>query len=82
MLTHKSQFFTGWVVVGITWLFASVIMVVFLPIFESRSTIIRTTRLMFKDLFGMRGRGKPVTEGQPQGSRTPPEVAEKIEPKA
>ncbi|GJC94759.1 sodium symporter family protein [Colletotrichum higginsianum] len=76
------SFFTGWVVVGITWLFASVIMVVFLPIFESRSTIVRTTRLMFKDLLGMRGRGKPVTEGQPQGSRTPPEVAEKIEPKA
>ncbi|KAJ0159797.1 putative urea active transporter 1 [Colletotrichum tanaceti] len=76
------SFFTGWVVVGITWLFASVIMVVFLPIFESRSTIVRTTRLMFKDLFGMRGAGKPVTEGQPQGSRTPPEVAEKTEPKA
>ncbi|TQN70535.1 putative urea active transporter 1 [Colletotrichum shisoi] len=76
------SFFTGWVVVGITWLFASVIMVVFLPIFESRSTIVRTTRLMFKDLFGMRGRGKPVTDGQPQGPTTPPEVAEKIEPKA
>ncbi|KAK1969777.1 sodium symporter family protein [Colletotrichum sublineola] len=45
------SFFTGWVVVGITWLFASVIMVVFLPIFESRSTIVRTTRMMLEDLF-------------------------------
>ncbi|KZL64257.1 sodium symporter family protein [Colletotrichum incanum] len=76
------SFFTGWVVVGITWLFASVIMVVFLPIFESRSTIMRTTRMMFKDLFGIRGRGKPVSEGQSPGLSTPPEVAEKVEPKA
>ncbi|OHE98312.1 sodium symporter family protein [Colletotrichum orchidophilum] len=75
------SFFTGWVVVGITWLFASVIMVVFLPIFESRSTIVRTTRMMFKDLFGLRGKGKPVSEGMSPGSRTPPEVAEKAEPK-
>ncbi|WYZ40921.1 hypothetical protein EsH8_IV_001262 [Colletotrichum jinshuiense] len=72
------SFFTGWVVVGITWLFASVIMVVFLPIFESRSTIIRTTRMMVKDLFGMKGRGRPVSEGQSPGSSTPPEVTEKV----
>ncbi|KXH68614.1 sodium symporter family protein [Colletotrichum salicis] len=71
------SFFTGWVVVGITWLFASVVMVVFLPIFESRSTIIRTTRMMFKDLFGIRGRGKPVSEGMSPGSSTPPEITEK-----
>ncbi|GKT52871.1 urea active transporter [Colletotrichum tofieldiae] len=76
------SFFTGWVVVGITWLFASVIMVVFLPIFESRTTIVRTTRMMCKDLFGIRGRGKPVSEGQSPGLSTPPEVTEKVEPKA
>ncbi|KAI8159059.1 putative urea active transporter 1 [Colletotrichum sp. SAR 10_70] len=67
----SKQFFTGWVVVGIAWLFASVIMVVFLPIFESRSTVIRTTRMMFKDLLGMRG-GKVISEGHSPGSRTPP----------
>ncbi|KAK1621707.1 sodium symporter family protein [Colletotrichum phormii] len=71
------SFFTGWVVVGITWLFASVVMVVFLPIFESRSTIIRTTRMVFKDLFGIRVRGKPVSEGMSPGSGTPPEITEK-----
>ncbi|KAL3292054.1 sodium symporter family protein [Colletotrichum asianum] len=70
----SKQFFTGWVVVGITWLFASVIMVVFLPIFESRSTVIRTTRMMFKDLLGVRG-GKVLSEGHSPGSRTPPEPA-------
>ncbi|KDN70275.1 putative sodium symporter family protein [Colletotrichum sublineola] len=77
------QFFTGWVVVGITWLFASVIMVVFLPIFESRSTIVRTTRMMLEDLFGKGRRRKPVLSyGQSPGSGTPPEVAENVEPKA
>ncbi|GKT47710.1 urea amidolyase [Colletotrichum spaethianum] len=76
------SFFTGWVVVGITWLFASVIMVVFLPIFESRSTVVRTTRMMLKDMFGMRGKGKPVSEGQTPGTKTPPEVTEKVEAKA
>ncbi|KAK2017525.1 sodium symporter family protein [Colletotrichum eremochloae] len=77
------SFFTGWVVVGITWLFASVIMVVFLPIFESRSTIVRTTRMMLEDLFGKGRRRKPVLSyGQSPGSGTPPEVAENVEPKA
>ncbi|KAL0777348.1 hypothetical protein CaCOL14_006866 [Colletotrichum acutatum] len=76
------SFFTGWVVVGITWLFASVVMVVFLPIFESRSTIVRTTRMMFKDLFGLRGKGKPVSEGMSPGSSTPPELTEKATSKA
>ncbi|KAF6807272.1 urea transporter [Colletotrichum sojae] len=76
------QFFTGWVVVGIVWLFGSVVMVVFLPVFESRSTVVRTTRMMLKDLLGMRG-GKPiVSEGHSPGSRTPPEVTEKAEAKA
>lgn len=57
-------------------------MVVFLPVFESRSTVVRTTRMMFKDLLGMRG-GKPViSEGHSPGSQTPPEVTEKAEAKA
>ncbi|EFQ32905.1 sodium symporter family protein [Colletotrichum graminicola] len=76
------SFFTGWVVVGITWLFASMIMVVFLPIFESRSTIVRTSQMMLKDLFGIKGRKKPAIDGQSPNLRTPPEVAEKVEPKA
>ncbi|KAK1585393.1 sodium symporter family protein [Colletotrichum navitas] len=76
------SFLTGWVVVGITWLFASVIMVVFLPIFESRSTIVRTTHMISKDLFGIGGRQKPVSDGQSPSMRTPPEVAEKVESKA
>ncbi|TEA13910.1 putative urea active transporter 1 [Colletotrichum sidae] len=77
----SKTFFTGWVVVGITWLFMSVIIVVFLPVYESRSTIVRTSRMMFKDMLGLRG-GKPITEGQSPGTQTPPEVTEKTVTKA
>ncbi|KAK2063262.1 sodium symporter family protein [Colletotrichum caudatum] len=76
------SFFTGWVVVGITWLIASVVMVVFLPIIESRNTIVRTTRMILKDLLGINGRRKPISDGQSPGSGTPPNVSEDVEPKA
>lgn len=77
-------FFTGWVVVGILWLFVSTGICVFLPLFESRSTIARTTRLMVKDLFGLgKGGGRrkygedQVVEGEAveaatAGTETPP----------
>ncbi|ROT35093.1 urea active transporter [Sodiomyces alkalinus F11] len=75
-------FFTGWVVVGILWLFVSSGMVIFLPIFESRSTIARTTRAMFSDLLGLgRKRAVEVTHGRSMpGEATPPEgeVSEKV----
>ncbi|KAF2459739.1 urea active transporter [Lineolata rhizophorae] len=59
----SKQFFTGWVVVGIIWLFATLGMVGFLPLFESRATIVRTARSMFSDLKGL-GRGRSVLAGQ------------------
>lgn len=82
------QFFTGWVTVGIIWLFASSVICVILPVFESRSTIARTTRMAFKDLMGLRGggRGRPTaTEGvdatpeSPSGEKLPEKVAVKPE---
>ncbi|KAL2755371.1 hypothetical protein ACRALDRAFT_1071330 [Sodiomyces alcalophilus JCM 7366] len=71
----SKSFFTGWVVVGILWLFVSCGMVVFLPIIESRSTIIRTTRAMCSDLLGLgRKRAVEVTHGRSMGGDvTPPE---------
>ncbi|SMR49046.1 unnamed protein product [Zymoseptoria tritici ST99CH_1E4] len=44
----SAKFFTGWVVVGIIWLFVSCTMVVFLPLLESRKTIVRTSRAILK----------------------------------
>jgi len=50
-------------------------MVIFLPVFESRHTIVRTTRLMFRDLLGLRKGGRlTATEGEVvvEGTDSPP----------
>jgi hypothetical protein len=80
------QFFTGWVTVGIIWLFASSVICIILPVFESRSTIARTTRMAFKDLMGLRKGGRPTaTEGvdaapeSPSSEKLPEKVAVKPE---
>tara|TARA_R110002003_G_scaffold112_29_gene9782 strand:+ start:9039 stop:10454 length:1416 start_codon:yes stop_codon:yes gene_type:complete len=75
----SKKFFTGWVIVGILWMFCSAFCVGLYPLWEGRKTSIRT----FKAIFGeIMGRGKPsrqsmVVEGQ--GADTPPEaVSEKM----
>ncbi|KAK0750913.1 sodium symporter family protein [Schizothecium vesticola] len=82
----SKKFFTGWVTVGIIWLFASSAICIILPVFESRSTIARTTRLAFKDLMGLRRGGRPAaTEGvdatpeSPSSEKLPEKVAIKPE---
>ncbi|KAK1755855.1 urea transporter [Echria macrotheca] len=81
----SKKFFTGWVVVGILWLFASSAMVIVLPVFESRKTIVRTSRLMFKDLLGLRKGRFTATEGEvvSGGTESPPpeKVGETVEVK-
>lgn len=46
------SFFTGWTVVGIIWLFCSAGVVVFLPLWQSRSTIVHTARSIVADVTG------------------------------
>ncbi|GAB1192058.1 hypothetical protein APSETT444_001242 [Aspergillus pseudonomiae] len=68
----SKKFFTGWVVVGIIWLFCTTVGVVLFPLYEGRESIIRTARLMALDAVGK----KPRFEGQeqtPSGSATPTE---------
>jgi Na+/proline symporter len=73
------KFFTGWVVVGILWMFCSAFCVGLYPLWEGRKTSVRTFKSIFNELMG---RGRPtrqamVTEGE--GSDTPPEaVSEKM----
>lgn len=43
----SKRFFTGWVSVGIIWIFCSFIAVVIYPAIESRTTLMRVLRLMF-----------------------------------
>ncbi|PPJ52389.1 hypothetical protein CBER1_09783 [Cercospora berteroae] len=59
----SKKFFTGWVVVGILWLFCSSFCVGLYPLWEGRKTSVRTVKAIFKDITG---RGNPhVHHGQP-----------------
>ena len=58
----SEKFFTGWVVVGILWLFCSTAAVGIFPLFQGRKTFGRTVKSMVLDAFG---RWKPpVYEGE------------------
>lgn len=85
----SKQFFTGWVAVGILWLFCSSFCVGLYPLWEGRSTSLRTVKSIFLDVTG-RGRpvvhhGRPAITGDGEGeseseekyakkTATPPEV--------
>ncbi|KAM3424989.1 hypothetical protein BST61_g6959 [Cercospora zeina] len=59
----SKKFFTGWVVVGILWLFCSSFCVGVYPLWEGRKTSVRTIKAIFKDITG---RGSPhVHHGRP-----------------
>lgn len=82
LFTNNLLSCTGWIVVGIIWLFFSTAIVVFLPLFESRKTIAHTTKSIIADLTGKRtARGRPeVMQGEAlngEGATPPNEVAEK-----
>jgi len=80
----NKSFFTGWVVVGIIWLFFSTAVVVFLPLWQSRRTISHTFKSVVADITGKgTKRGRPeVMQGEAvSGDVTPAQVAEKPEMK-
>ncbi|GMG10467.1 unnamed protein product [Aspergillus oryzae] len=70
----SKKFFTGWVVVGIIWLFCTTVGVVIFPLYEGRESIIRTARLMALDAVGK----KPRFEGQEQASSGAATPMEKV----
>ncbi|KAF4556098.1 Sodium:solute symporter-like protein 1 [Elsinoe fawcettii] len=45
-------FFTGWIVVGLIWLFISTFCVGLYPLWEGRFTMMRTTRAIYRDITG------------------------------
>lgn len=75
------QFFTGWIVVGIIWLFGTAFGVILFPLWEGRESIVRTARLMALDAMGRKkaalegrsGSGGEVEESIPSGVATPTE---------
>lgn len=82
----SKTFFTGWVSVGILWLFCSTFCVGLYPLWEGRHTMARTFKAIFLDVTGKR---KPVLHGratmaetaeaeeqmEKKGTNTPPEKA-------
>ncbi|KAH6623985.1 Sodium:solute symporter family-domain-containing protein [Chaetomium sp. MPI-SDFR-AT-0129] len=48
----SKPFFTGWVTIGIIWIFCSFIGVGLFPLFESRATLARTAKNIFLDVTG------------------------------
>lgn len=74
----SKKFFTGWVVVGIIWLFFTLFGVVVFPVYEGRESIIRVSRMMFLDLMGRKPtvyRGKSDST-RPSGVTTPTEAVD------
>lgn len=57
----SKSFFTGWVSVGILWLFCSAFCVGLYPLWEGRHTSKRTVTAIFRDIMG---KGKPVVHGR------------------
>jgi urea-proton symporter len=76
----SKQFFTGWVVVGIIWIFCSLFAVGLFPIYQGRHTLVGTVRFIFSDLTGKKGIKTIHAENQPvvatPGDVTPPEKKE------
>jgi urea-proton symporter len=78
----SKSFFTGWVTVGIIWIFCSLGAVGLFPIFEGRHTLVRTIKAMVS---GKRPapaiHAQEVAEGKSTGgtpgNATPPEKAVK-----
>ncbi|KAL4907332.1 hypothetical protein BDW74DRAFT_176111 [Aspergillus multicolor] len=59
----SKKFFTGWVVVGIIWLFGTAFGVILFPLWEGRSSMMRVARLMMLDIRGKSWR-RDALEGQ------------------
>lgn len=75
----SKKFFTGWVVVGILWLFITTFGVVIFPLYEGRASITRVVRMMSLDLIGRkpkvyRGTKEADDSAAPSGIATPNEV--------
>jgi hypothetical protein len=74
----SQKFFTGWVVVGIMWLFFSIFCVGIYPVFEGRHSLKHNIWSIFKDITGKEHPSKHhnaealYTEGKEVDAGTPP----------
>lgn len=70
-------FFTGWVAIGILWLFCSSACVAIYPLWEGRHTSTRTIKAIYLDITGKK---KPVVHGRATMAETA-EAEEKLDEK-
>lgn len=73
----SKKFFTGWVVVGLLWLFGTLFGVVVFPLWEGRESILRVVKLMGLDVLGrkpMLYAGRKEDGAQVSGVVTPTTV--------
>lgn len=59
----SKSFFTGWVTVGIIWIFISLFCVGIFPVWQGRKTCVHTVKSMYRDLTS-RGKRRPMMHGQ------------------
>lgn len=77
----SKKFFTGWVVVGIIWIFCSFFGVGLFPIFEGRKSLARTFKFLIKDITGkshpktLHAQDAAAEDDKTAGDATPPEKA-------
>jgi len=87
----SKPFFTGWVAVGIIWIFCSLLAVGVFPVFQGRKTLVNMVRFVFLDVTGkkhpkaMHAHNAVIVDeseevGKGSGDVTPPEKADE-EPK-
>lgn len=78
----SKPFFTGWVSVGIIWIFCSFIAVGLFPVFEGRKTLVRTAKYIYLDLTGSRSfKTGGTTVHEAEGSAASGQVTPKVEEK-
>ncbi|ORY16645.1 urea active transporter [Clohesyomyces aquaticus] len=79
----SKKFFTGWVVVGILWMFCSAVCVGLYPLWEGRKTSSHTFKAIFLDITGKKKPPKGLVTDAAEGTDTPTEgISEKVEAKA
>ncbi|KAJ9632916.1 urea active transporter [Knufia peltigerae] len=74
----SKKFFTGWVVVGILWLFCSTFAVGLFPLWQGRKTMAHTVKSIILDISGKKhpaihGRVSAVGDDETSGAATPEE---------
>ncbi|KAJ9299130.1 hypothetical protein DTO271G3_3372 [Paecilomyces variotii] len=76
----SKPFFTGWVVVGIIWLFGTAFGVIIYPLWEGRYSIQRVVRMMSQDIMGKKPAyyGGQEAADEPTTGQVTPTTTEKV----